>query len=1052
MAGLFRFQQFSIGRRLAVYILLFSSVVTLLSTALQLTLDFKRDVHDVESSLQRIRTSYASSLAHSVWVESKKDLQLQLDGILRLPDMQYIEVQGENDQTLVSVGHNRPNSVIVERFPLEFSHRDKDLVIGKVIVVANLDGVYQRMINKVLVIMVSQGIKTFLVSLFILYLFQTLVGRHLKKIANHSQNLQATGTDQPLQLDRSQDGQGHAGEQADELSQVTQAINEMSSRLKQSFAAMSASEAKYREVVENAPDAIVVMDADLGRFIEANKAAEDLFGCGREELFKTGPARFYPPTTDAHQGIEESVRINTQRAINGEKLHFQRTVHTSDGRDLTCEVRLTRLPSEDRKLLRASFIDITDRKRNEMALASSEHEFRLLADSMPQIVWVCDPDGRTIYFNQQWVDYTGLTLEESYGNKWSAPFHPEDRTRAEQAWQHAVQSLGVYALECRLRRADGVYLWWLIRGVPALDEQGKLFKWFGTCTNIDDIKQTEQELLSHRTNLQQLVETRTHDLESALQLAKAATQAKSEFLANMSHEIRTPMNAILGMTDLTLRTDLTAKQHDHLQKVKDSALSLLGIINEILDFSKIESGKLHMENIGFWLEEVLNQVTMVTAPKAQEKDIAFMLDVADDVPQALIGDPLRLGQVLINLCNNAINFTDDGEVLLSVKRREMEGQQVQLAFTVSDTGIGMNAQQISRLFQPFSQADTTVTRKFGGTGLGLVISKQLVELMGGHIGVKSELGQGSDFEFTATFGLGREARKLVQPALNVRDLRILVVDDSANAREIFKHLLESMGNHPTLVASAQEGLRTLANTPVNMSYDVVLMDWKLPDMDGFEAAQHIRQMRELTQPRILMVTAYGDDRTQQRATQEKLDGYLSKPVSASSLLDALTHLFGQATTTITPSESTEDEEREAQALAQIHGMRVLLVEDNDINQIVATELLSEVAGIDVVIAENGKEALTKVRNETFDVVLMDCQMPEMSGYEASRLIRDTISKDLPIIAMTANAMTTDKEKCLQAGMDDYISKPFIPAELFALLAKWRRTDPASKEVTPPASS
>ncbi|MDE2592881.1 MAG: response regulator [Burkholderiales bacterium] len=1052
MAGLFRFQQFSIGRRLAVYILLFSSVVTLLSTALQLTLDFKRDVHDVESSLQRIRTSYASSLAHSVWVESTKDLQLQLDGILRLPDMQYIEVQGENNQTLVSVGKSRSNSVIVDSFPLEFSHRDKNLVIGKVIVVANLDGVYQRMINKVLVIMVSQGIKTFLVSLFILYLFQTLVGRHLKKIASYSQNLQATGTDQPLQLDRKQNSQGHAGEHADELSQVTLAINEMSSRLKQSFAAMSASEAKYREVVENAPDAIVVMDADLGRFIEANKAAEDLFGCSREELLNAGPARFYRPSTDAPQDVEESVRANTQRAINGEKLHFQRIVHTNDGRDLTCEVRLTRLPSEDRKLLRASFIDITDRKRSEMALASSEHEFRLLADSMPQIVWVRDPDGRTIYFNQQWVDYTGLTLEESYGNKWSIPFHPEDRPRAEKAWQQAVQSLGVYALECRLRRADGVYLWWLIRGVPALDEQGNLFKWFGTCTNIDDIKQTEQELLSHRTNLQQLVETRTHDLESALQLAKAATQAKSEFLANMSHEIRTPMNAILGMTDLTLRTDLTAKQHDHLQKVKGSALSLLGIINDILDFSKIESGKLHMEHISFWLEDVLNQVTMVTAPKAQEKDIAFMLDIADDVPQALIGDPLRLGQVLINLCNNAIKFTHDGEVLLSVKRRGTEGQQVQLAFFISDTGIGMNAQQISRLFQPFSQADATVTRKFGGTGLGLVISKQLVELMGGQIGVKSELGQGSDFEFTATFDLGREARKLTQPALNMRDLRVLVVDDSANAREIFKNLLESMGNHPTLVTSAQEGLRALTNAPANMSYDVVLMDWKLPDMDGFEAAQRIRQMQQLPQPRIVMVTAYGDDRTQQRAMQEKLDGYLSKPVSASSLLDALAHIFGQATSTIDPSANTEDELQEAKALAQIQGMKVLLVEDNDINQIVATELLSDVAGIDVVIAENGKEALAKVRNETFDVVLMDCQMPEMSGYEASRLIRDTISKDLPIIAMTANAMSTDKEKCLQAGMDDYISKPFNPAELFAMLAKWRRTASTPTEVTPPASS
>lgn len=334
------FPQYSIGRRLAVYILLFSSMVTLLSTALQLSLDYKRDVQGVAAALQRIRTSYANSLAHSVWVESKKDLQLQLDGILRLPDMQYIEVQGENDQPLAFVGTRRTERVITEEFPLEFRHRDQNLVIGKVVTVANLDGVYQRLLNKVLVILVSQGIKTFLVSLFILYLFQILVGRHLKKIAAHSLSLQATGTDQPLQLDRDTDAKGHS----DELSQVTQAINDMSSRLRKSFAALSASEAKFRVVVENAPDAIVLMDADLDRFVDANKAAEELFGCSKEELLKGGPTRFYPSTGPDGTSIIESVEANTQRVIKGEKLHFLRDVRTADGRDITCEVRLTRLP------------------------------------------------------------------------------------------------------------------------------------------------------------------------------------------------------------------------------------------------------------------------------------------------------------------------------------------------------------------------------------------------------------------------------------------------------------------------------------------------------------------------------------------------------------------------------------------------------------------------------------------------------------------------------------------------------------------------------------
>ena len=1028
------FPQYSIGRRLAIYILLFSSVVTLLSTVLQLTLDFKRDVHDLESSLQRIRTSYASSLAHSVWVESKKDLQLQLDGILRLPDMQYIEVQGEDHRALVSVGTRRSERVISDEFPLEFSHRDKTLVIGKVVAMANLDGVYQRMFDKVLVILVTQGIKTFLVSLFILYLFQILVGRHLKKIADYSRNLQATGSDEPLALHRDIDTKGHS----DELSLVTHAINDTSKRLRQSFAALSASEAMLRVVVENAPDAIVLMDAELNRFIDANKAAELLFGCSKEELMKAGPARFYPARHVDRAAIEDRVNANTQRVIHGENLCFLRDVHTADGRDLICEVRLTRLPAEGRKLLRASFIDITERKRNELALAASEQEFRLLAESMPQIVWVFDADGQAIYLNQQWVDYTGLTLEECYGEGWLKPFHPDDQQRAKQAWQHAVEHFGAYALECRLRRADGAYLWWLIRGVPALDAEGRIFKWFGTCTNIDDIKRTEQELLAHRTNLQQLVDTRTRDLESALQLAKAATQAKSEFLANMSHEIRTPMNAVLGMTDLTLRTELNDKQRDYLQKAKGSALSLLGIINDILDFSKIESGKLHMERIEFRLEDVLNQVTTIAAPKAQEKGLTFLLDVAADVPQALVGDPLRLGQVLTNLCSNAIKFTSEGEVLLSIRPLSVDSQQAHLLVSVRDTGIGMDEQQVSRLFQPFSQADTTVTRKFGGTGLGLAISKQLVELMGGEIGVKSQLGRGSEFYFDAQFGLGHHARQALEPTPDLRHLRILVVEDSANAREIFQHLLESLGYRPTLAASAQSGLMALESARATMPYDLVLLDWKLPDMDGFEAARRIRQMPNLAvQPRLLMVTAYGDDETQQRAMQEKLDGYLTKPVSASSLLDAMTRIYGQVHAPVATPQAPEDQQKEAQALAQIRGMRVLLVEDNDINQLLAVDLLSDVAGVNVVIAENGKEALAKVESEPFDLVLMDCQMPEMSGYEASRRIRDTLSKDLPIIAMTANAMSTDRDKCLQAGMNDYISKPFMPAELFALLAKWR---------------
>ncbi|MBC7260323.1 MAG: PAS domain S-box protein [Chloroflexi bacterium] len=776
--------------------------------------------------------------------------------------------------------------------------------------------------------------------------------------------------------------------------------------------AVRESQERLQDFLDNATDLIQMVDPQ-GRFLYVNRAWRKALGYSEAEVAGlTLPDIIHPDSMDHCMRLLGDMAAGQHNVVNVEA-----TFITKDGRPIQVEGNVSyRMENGKPVSTRGIFRDITERKQAEQALRESEARYRGLFDNIPIGLYRTDPDGRILDANPALLEMLGYeSLEELQRvNASDVYVDPADRQRQ----QAILEREGVArAFEQRMRRKDGSVIWVLDNVRAIRDADGNIVAYEGSLEDITERKRIQEEL------------------RQAKEAAEAASRAKSEFLANISHEIRTPMNGIIGMTELALDTELTHEQREYLTMARNSAESLLRILNDILDFSKIEAGKLDMESVPFSLRDCLGDTMKALAVRAHNKGLELAMDIPPHVPDALIGDPGRLRQIVANLVGNAIKFTEQGEIVLFVDSSEETDDEVVLQFAVADTGIGIPPERQQAIFEAFTQADSSTTRQYGGTGLGLTISARLVEMMGGKIWVESEVGVGSTFYFTARFGIQKGVSAWPTAELgDMRGMAVLAVDDNETNRRILQGMLASWGLRPVPAANGREALALMRDASARGEpFPLVITDVRMPEMDGFALIEQIRANADIASARVIILSSAGMPGDAARCRDLGVDGYLIKPVKQSELLDAiLTVMAPKEGEPCAPTLVTRHAIREMRK-----HVRVLLAEDNPVNQRLATRLL-EKRGHIVTVANNGREALALLERESFDVVLMDVEMPEMDGFAATAAIRErekSTGQHIPIVAMTAHAMKGDREKCLAAGMDEYISKPLKVVQLLEIVER-----------------
>jgi PAS domain S-box-containing protein len=767
------------------------------------------------------------------------------------------------------------------------------------------------------------------------------------------------------------------------------------------------------------------------RMTKVNQAMLDNYGAKEEDFIGLTPSELF--AHDLEQGREVWKGL-----FDKGRWHVETRQRRRDGTPIVIDGDYICLHDEKGRItghfgLQA---DITERKRAEAALRASEEHYRFLVDYSQDLIWKLKPDGVFTYVSPSWK--TILGYEPLYmTNKAFQPFvHPDDVAACEQYMARVMDAKGpLPGPQYRVRHADGSWRWHEATIAPVFEGNGSIMHFVGVSRDIHERKRAEQELLETNRALQDAT-ARANEMAAQAELS---SMAKSEFLANMSHEIRTPMNGVIGMTELLLDSLLSDEQRDYAETLRASGAGLLSLINDILDFSKIEAGKLCLERLDFDLQTLLDDFAATLAIRTHDKNLELLCSTDPDVPTLLQGDPGRLRQILTNLTSNAIKFTHRGEVLVWVEKivepEDRPKDSCLLRFSVRDTGIGIPKDKLGSIFDKFTQVDASTTREYGGTGLGLAISKQLAELMGGDVGVKSVLGQGSTFWFTARLSL-RPQRSLEQPPpAELAGVRTLIVDDNAASRQILAARLGSWGMRTQEVSDGPSALRSLYQALSHRDpFGLAVIDMQMPGMDGQALGRAIRAESKLADTRLVMLTSLGA-RGDARYYQEiGFAGYATKPIRHEELRGVLSlALTGSPSRPI----ATRHAAREAFPGFAHRKARILVAEDNMTNQKVILGVLEKL-GLAADIAENGLEALEALELQRYDLVLMDVQMPVMDGLEATRRIRrrKNSRQTVPIIAMTAHALDKDREQCLTAGMNDYMTKPFSREALVDMLEKW----------------